>query len=88
MDVHAREHAQPPAPPAPPRPTAGDAMHMWFVSAWHAWRSLVVGRLRFRCFVAHHMARLGTSGAVEMGLDTELCFRGWAKAARAQVTYI
>jgi len=61
-----------------------DVIHR-FVSVWHAWRNLVVGRLRFRCLVGRHIERLGLLGQRTLDMSAELYFRGWAKVAHAQV---
>ncbi|KAF5841438.1 hypothetical protein DUNSADRAFT_12882 [Dunaliella salina] len=62
----------------------GDNEHMWFCSAWSAWRDLVLGRLRFRCMVGMHIERQGLLGRPLIGMDMELWFRAWAKAAKTQ----
>jgi hypothetical protein len=51
---------------------------MWFIAAWHAWRSLAVSRLRFKTMLGLHMQLSGT-------LSLELAFKAWVKVADAQV---
>jgi hypothetical protein len=58
---------------------SGDTVHMWFIAAWHAWRSLAVSRLRFKTMLGLHMQLSGI-------LSLELAFKAWVKVADAQVS--